>query len=131
MTPRLLERWGARRLVFASLVVEAAGQLLLWTAPAPLPAILGSLLTGAGCSMIYPAMGAEVVGLVPVALRGTAMGAFSAFQDVAYGATGPLAGLAADHFGQPVVFLVGAVAAGLGIGLLGALPRGRGAGGPE
>ena len=116
--PRLLERWGARRLVFASLGVEAAGQLLLWTAPAPLPAILGSLLTGAGCSMIYPAMGAEVVGLVPVALRGTAMGAFSAFQDVAYGATGPLAGLAADHFGQPVVFLIGAVAAGLGIGLL-------------
>lgn len=129
--PRLLERWGSRRLVFASLAVEAAGQLLLWTAPAPLPAILGSLLTGAGCSMIYPAMGAEVVGLVPVALRGTAMGAFSAFQDVAYGATGPLAGLAADRFGQPVVFLIGAAAAGLGIGLLGALPRGRGAGGPE
>lgn len=110
----LPDRIGGRPVAIASLVVEACGQYLLWLSPSPWPALLGALLTGLGCSMVFPSMGAEVVKKVPPHLRGTAVGGFAAFQDLAYGATGPLVGVIADHSGYATVFLIGGLAATLG-----------------
>jgi MFS family permease len=111
----LPDRIGGTPVAIASLIVEACGQYLLWLAPGPWPASLGAFLTGLGCSMIYPAMGSEVVKQVPAHLRGTAMGGFVAFQDLAYGVTGPVVGLLVDRTGYAPVFLVGGVAATLGL----------------
>jgi len=111
----LPDRIGGLPVAIGSLAVEAIGQALIWLAPNPMVALVGALLTGLGCSMIFPAMGREVVHLVAPHLRGTAMGGFTAFQDLAYGLTGPLAGLAADHAGYGSVFLIGAMAAMLGL----------------
>lgn len=116
--PYLMRRMGVRGLVFLSLCIEAVGQGMLWLAPNPYVAIVGSFLTGVGCSMIYPAMGSDVVRIVPENLRGTAMGGYSAFQDIAYGITGPVAGLAADQWGLSVAFLLGLLAAAFSIGML-------------
>ncbi|MCE2576625.1 arabinose transporter [Komagataeibacter sp. FNDCR2] len=123
----LPDRIGGLRVAALSLTIEAAGQYLLWCAPSPFLALAGAVLTGAGCSMVYPSLGVEVVRVVPPHMRGTALGGFAAFQDLAYGATGPLAGLLADRYGYDIVFLLGGLCATGGVGVvLGLLNARRG-----
>jgi MFS family permease len=110
----LPDRVGGLPVAIGSLAIETVGQLLIWSAHDPVLAFVGAFLTGIGCSMIFPSMGREVVHLVEPHLRGAAMGAYSAFPDLAYGLTGPVAGLLADRSGYGSTFLVGGVAAGIG-----------------
>jgi MFS family permease len=111
----LPDRLGALPVAIVSLGVEAVGQILIASAGAPGVALLGAFLTGLGCSLVFPAMGREVVRLVEPRLRGAALGGFTAFQDLAYGLTGPAAGLLADRAGYSVVFWIGGGAAVLGL----------------
>ncbi len=60
LSARYLIKW--RNKSFSRfLAVDSIGQSLLWLAPHYSLALLGALFTGLGCSMIYPAMGVEVV----------------------------------------------------------------------
>ncbi len=111
----LPDRIGGMRTATASLALAACGQMLLWQASSPEAALTGAFFTGLGCSLVYPAMGVEVVRQVRPELRGTAVGGFALFQDVAYGATAPIAGLFADYCGYGAVFMFGFAAAVLGL----------------
>ena len=119
----LPDRVGSVPVALVSLAAEALGQFLLWRAPNPTVALAGAVLTGLGCSLVFPAMGIEVVRRVPAHLRGTGAGALAMFQDLALGATGPITGMLADRFDESVVFLVGGLAACLGLAMVVAIAR--------
>lgn len=107
---RTISRFGGFRVSIVCFSVEALGLLLLWQATSPALALVGAALTGSGFALIFPALGVEAVNLVPANNRGSALGAYSVFLDLALGITGPLAGLIVSEFGYPEVFLFAAVA---------------------
>jgi MFS family permease len=106
----LPDRLGGAKVALVCLVIETAGQALIWLAPMSWLALLGAALTGLGYSLVYPGFGVEAVLRVPADSRGLAMGAYTAFLDLALGAGGPLLGLVASGAGLGSVFLVSALA---------------------
>jgi MFS family permease len=124
MFGHLPDRLGGARVALVCLVIEAAGQILIWLAPTSGLALLGAALTGLGYSLVYPGFGLEAVLRVPADSRGLAMGAYTAFLDLALGAGGPLLGLIASGAGLGSVFLVSALAALGGIPIAGRMLRG-------
>ena len=118
----LPDRMSGYRVAFWSLVVEAIGQAVIWSAPSEIVALAGALVAGLGCALVFPALGVEALKRVLPANRGSAMGAFVAFLDIAYGVSGPAAGVIAGQFGYAAVYLFGAVCALSGAALV-VIPR--------
>ena len=102
---------GGARVALVCLLIEAAGLALIWLAPWSALALLGAALTGLGYSLVYPAFGVQAVLRVPPQSRGLAMGAYTAFLDLALGVSGPVLGLIAGETSLAAVFLVSALVA--------------------
>lgn len=111
----LPDKVGGYRVALWSLAIEALGQFMLWFAPNVVMALAGALVTGLGCALVFPALGVEALKRVLPANRGSAMGGFVAFLDIAYGLSGPAAGMIAGQFGYAAVYLFGAVCAVMGM----------------
>ncbi|MET4802239.1 arabinose transporter [Bradyrhizobium sp. LB11.1] len=100
---------GGAKVALVCAVIEAAGQALIWLAVRPEMALAGAALTGFGFSLVYPGFGVEAVRRVPAQSRGLAMGAYTAFLDLAQGVASPALGLIAVGARLNVVFLASAV----------------------
>lgn len=103
-----IRRFGGFRVAMLTYPIECIGLLMLWLAPSPAWAMLGAALSGAGFSLIFPALAVEAVALVPARNRGAAIGAYTVFLDVSLGITGPVAGLIIGQYGYASVYLFAA-----------------------
>ncbi|OUY05618.1 arabinose transporter [Acinetobacter populi] len=97
-----------------SLLVELLGLSVIFIAPNAQLAIVGTFLTGMGCSLVYPALGVELIKQAPVQVRGTAMSVYSAFQDISYAVCAPLFGLIALQFNYATTFMLAACCVAFG-----------------
>jgi predicted MFS family arabinose efflux permease len=119
----LPDQVGGARVAMVCVLLEAVGQLLLWSSPTPLLACAGAAFTGAGYSLAFQSFGVEAVRRVPPQSRGAAMGGYVVFQDVSMGLAAPLGGWFAAHAGLASVYLAGAAAALCAAGLAAMLAR--------
>lgn len=123
----LPDKLGGARVALVCVLIEAAGQLLIWQAGAAHWAYLGAALTGFGYSLAFPGFGVEAMRRAPPQTRGLAMGAYVAFLDLSLGITSPLAGALAQAWGVEVVYQLGAVmvalAALVALGLMRTSPQ--------
>jgi MFS family permease len=106
MFGHLPDQVGGAKVAFVSVLIEAAGQALIWIAPGPSLALLGAAVTGFGYTLVYPGFGVEAVRRAPPENRGLATGAYTAFLDVALGLANPVLGLVGSRAGLGAVFLV-------------------------
>ncbi|MGY2372921.1 arabinose transporter [Pseudomonas sp. SDO524_S393] len=113
----LPDKMGGAIVALVCVLIEAAGQLLIWGAGSPLMAYVGAALTGFGYSLAFPGFGVEAIKRAPPQTRGLAMGAYVAFLDIALGISSPLAGALAGAAGVESVYLAGAVAVLLSVGV--------------
>ena len=105
----LPDRRGGAKVALFSVLIEATGLALIWLAPSQFVAVIGALLTGCGFALVYPGLGVEAVRRAPPQSRGLAMGAYTAFLDVALGFGSPALGLIAGWGGLSSVFLAAAL----------------------
>ncbi|MBV8814667.1 MAG: arabinose transporter [Verrucomicrobia bacterium] len=102
----LPDRIGGAKVAFLFVLIEAVGQAMIWLAPNAELVLLGAAVTGFGYSLVYPGFGVEAVRHAPPANRGLAMGAYTAFLDLALGIANPALGLVASGAGLGAVYLV-------------------------
>lgn len=106
--PNAINRHGGLRVSIYSFVFEMIGLLLIWWAVNPVMVDFAAFLTGAGFSLVFPALGVEAVKRVEPQNQGTALGTYSAFLDLGLGATGPLAGLMITRTGIDSIYIAAA-----------------------
>jgi predicted MFS family arabinose efflux permease len=95
-----------------SFIVESAGLFVLWSARSHDVALAAASLTGCGFALVFPALGVEVLKTVADQNHGAALGAYTAFLDLAMAISGPIAGFIVGQFGDSAIFLCGSGAAG-------------------
>jgi len=111
----LPDKFGGGKVAMISLLVEIAGQVLIWKAPNATAGICGAGLTGVGMSLVFPSFGVMALKNVLAENRGIAIAAYNAFFDLGIGLTAPLAGLIAEGGNYSKIYLFGAIAAGISI----------------
>jgi len=115
---RTINHFGGYPVAMASLVVESIGMVLLWQSRAPWMAFAGAAVGGLGMSLVFPAIGVEVVKRVPEFNRGTALGVYTAFSDVSFFLVGLIAGAIIGLYGYASIFLFALISVLLALGIV-------------
>jgi MFS family permease len=118
-----INRFGGYPVAIVCLSVESLGMLVLWLASSPWMALSAAALAGFGFSLVFPAIGVEAVKRVPEHNRGTALGVYTAFSDVSFFLTGPVAGAVIGGYGYSSVFFFGLVCVLTALGIVIVLRR--------
>lgn len=107
--PNAINRLGGLRVASICFAVEAVGLFLVAASFDPWMAKVGAFLTGAGFSLVFPAIGVVAVKVVPQQNQGSALATYTAFMDLSLGITGPIAGFIMSFAGVPLVYFLTAL----------------------
>ncbi|MDF7758351.1 MFS transporter [Kosakonia cowanii] len=106
--PNGINRLGGLNVALICFAVETSGLVLVGLALDPWMVKLGVFLTGAGFSLVFPALGVVAVKAVPQHNQGSALATYTVFMDLSLGVTGPLAGLLMAWAGVSSIYLAAA-----------------------
>lgn len=121
--PNGISRLGGLNVAMICFVVEIIGLLLVGFSGEQWMAKAGTFLTGAGFSLVFPALGVVAVKAVPQQNQGSALATYTVFMDLSLGITGPLAGLLMAYAGVPVIYLAAAALVFIALILAGLLKK--------
>ena len=107
--PNAINKLGGLRVASICFAVEAIGLFLVAGSFDPWMAKAGAFLTGAGFSLVFPAIGVVAVKVVPQQNQGSALATYTAFMDLSLGITGPIAGFIMSYAGVSLVYLLTAL----------------------
>jgi MFS family permease len=107
--PNAINKLGGLRVASICFAVEAVGLFLVAGSFDPWMAKAGAFLTGAGFSLVFPAIGVVAVKVVPQQNQGSALATYTAFMDLSLGITGPIAGFIMSYAGVSLVYLLTAL----------------------
>lgn len=124
---RIPDRLGALRTARVSLGVTAVGMMMvgLWQAPAGL--LAGVAVFAVGQSLAFPALMTLAVEGAPAPERGSVIGTFTAFFDLAFGLGAVSLGAVSELLGYSGLFVTAGVIAFAGMGLMMFVSRRAGA----
>jgi MFS family permease len=111
----LPDQLGGRTVTIYSLIIQITGLVILASAQNEPWAMLGTILSGIGFSLIFPSLGNVVVKTVSETNRGIAIGTYNAFLDLTLGLGSPMLGGFANLYGMSSVFTISAVASAIAI----------------
>ncbi|OUJ12842.1 MFS transporter [Acetobacter okinawensis] len=100
-----IKQRGGVFVAMTSLLVEALGLMIIGTFPSHTCALLGAALTGAGFSLLFPALGVMAVERAGPYNRGAALSAYSIFLDLAIACSGFTLGPIIELSGYRAMFL--------------------------
>lgn len=103
-----IKRRGGVLVAIISLLVEAIGLMIIGVFPSHTSALVGAALTGAGFSLLFPALGVLAVNKAGPANRGAALSAYSVFLDLAIACSGFTLGPIIELSGYPAMFMTSA-----------------------
>ncbi|MFT8418908.1 MAG: MFS transporter [Acetobacter sp.] len=104
-----IKRRGGVSVAIASLLVEAIGLMIIGVFPSHTSALIGAALTGAGFSLLFPALGVLAVNRAGPSNRGAALSAYSVFLDLAIACSGFTLGPIIEFSGYPAMFVTSGV----------------------
>ncbi|MDF7673759.1 MFS transporter [Acetobacteraceae bacterium ESL0709] len=101
-----IDKRGGMPVAFASLFVEAIAMLIFCTIHTETGATIGAALTGAGFSLLFPALGTMAVKTGGPEYSGILLAAYSVFTDLTIFIVGPVMGLIQVKTGWNVMFAI-------------------------
>ncbi|MFT8952213.1 MAG: MFS transporter [Gluconobacter sp.] len=110
-----IARRGGVFVAIVSLLIEAVGLACLAIFPSQGAALIGAALTGAGFSLLFPALGVLAVNSAGPQNRGAALGAYSIFIDLAIACSGLVLGQVIEFAGYKTMFGTTAVCCLVGV----------------
>lgn len=112
-----IDHYGGYPVALACLCTETVAMILMCQARQPAMAFAAAALAGIGFSLVFPALGVEAVKRVPLQNRGAALGVYTAFADVSFFLTGPIAGAVIGGYGYGSLFLFALLCVVIALGI--------------